>query len=239
MTVPGEQHRNQNQQIDDDGVRAAQAAEQIAISHAQTRELRERTAELVTDLRAYVGYELGRRVRMGQMDPEDLLRDEVIDSVFAAAMTRLGQGQPIRDLRVYMRNRAQETIQRESRRIQMERRQHVSLERTLAPSGDSDDGEEVHVGDVIPDPNAREPEDIVVNNEMLQFLIDALTDVPDLWRTVFLQRTMQERSAREVAEIEELDIDEVRRITVRTREYLRERFEGEYEFLDDIFNYDE
>jgi len=238
MTVPGEQHRNQ-QQISDNGARAAQAAEQIAISHAQTRELRERTAELVTDLRAYVGFELGRRVRMGQMDHEDLLRDEVIDSVFAAAMTRLGQGQPIRDLRVYMRNRAQETIQRESRRIQMERRQHVSLERTLAPSGDSEDGEEVHVADVIPDPNAREPEDIVINNEMLQFLIDALTDVPDLWRTVFLQRTMQERSAREVAEIEELDIDEVRRITVRTREYLRERFEGEYEFLDDIFDYDE
>jgi DNA-directed RNA polymerase specialized sigma24 family protein len=95
------------------------------------------------------------------------------------------------------------------------------------------------VADVIPDPNAREPEDIVVNNEMLQFLIDALADVPDLWRTVFLQRTMQERSAREVAEIEELDIDEVRRITVRTREYLRERFEGEYEFLDDLFDYDE
>ena len=238
MTVPGEQHRNQ-QQISDNGARAAQAAEQIAISHAQTRELRERTAELVTDLRAYVGFELGRRVRMGQMDHEDLLRDEVIDSVFAAAMTRLGQGQPIRDLRVYMRNRAQETIQRESRRIQMERRQHVSLERTLAPSGDSEDGEEVHVADVIPDPNAREPEDIVINNEMLQFLIDALADVPDLWRTIFLQRTMQERSAREVAEIEELDIDEVRRITVRTREYLRERFEGEYEFLDDIFDYDE
>ena len=34
-------------------------------------------------------------------------------------------------------------------------------------------------------------------------------------------------------------IDEVRRITVRTREYLRERFEGEYEFLDDLFDYDE
>jgi hypothetical protein len=127
MTVPGEQHRNQ--QIGENGASAAQAAEQIAISHGQTRELRERTAELVTDLRAYVGYELGRRVRMGQMDPEDLLRDEVIDSVFAAAMTRLGQGQPIRDLRVYMRNRAQETIQRESRRIQNERRQFVSLER--------------------------------------------------------------------------------------------------------------
>ncbi|HEX5166434.1 MAG TPA: hypothetical protein VFV93_13615 [Thermomicrobiales bacterium] len=237
MTVPGEQHRNQ--QLGENGARAAEAAEQIAISHAQTRELRERTGELVGELRAYVTYELGRRVRLGQIDPEDLLRDEVIDSVFAAAMTRLGQGQPIRDLRGYMRNRAQETIQRESRRIQMERRQHVSLEQTLAPSGDTEDGEEVHIADVIPDPNAREPEDIVVNNEMLQFLIDALADVPDLWRTVFLQRTMQERSAREVAEREELDIDDMRRITVRTREYLRERFEGEYEFLDDLFDYDE
>jgi DNA-directed RNA polymerase specialized sigma24 family protein len=239
MTIPGEQHRNQSRQVSDNGARAAEAAERIAVSHAQTRELRERTRELVHDLRGYVSYELGRRVRMGQIDAEDLLRDEVIDSVFAAAMTRLGQGHAIRDLRAYMRNRAQEMIQRETRRIQMERRQHVSLEQTLAPSGDSEDGEEVLVADVIPDPNAREPEDIVVNNEMLQFVIDALADVPDLWRTVFLQRTMQERSAREVADREQLDIDEVRRITVRTRDYLRERFEDEYEFLDDLFDYDE
>jgi DNA-directed RNA polymerase specialized sigma24 family protein len=66
----------------------------------------------------------------------------------------------------------------------------------------------------------------------LQFLIEALSDVPDLWRTVFLQRAMQERTAREVADLEGLDIDEVRRITIRTREYLRDRMAIDYDVVD-------
>lgn len=203
---------------------------------AQTRELRERPTGLIQQLSSYVTFELRRRVNTGQIDFEDLLRDEVIDSAFAAALTRLQAGEPIRDLNSYLRTRAQDMIGREVRRIQQERRTHVSLEQTLAAGseeGEGGGGEEVHVGDVIPDPNAREPEQIVIENETMQFTIDVLADVPDLWRTVFLQRTMQERSAREVAELEGLDIDEVRRITVQTRDYLRERFSVEYDIDDD------
>jgi RNA polymerase sigma factor (sigma-70 family) len=202
--------------------------------YAQARQLRERPAELLRSLSSYVSFELGRRVNLGQLDYEDLLRDEVIDSAFAAALTRLDQGEPIRDLNSYLRTRAQDMIGREVRRIQQERRQHVSLEQTLAAaSDDGEGGEEVRVADIIPDPNAREPEQVVIDNESLAFTIAVLADVPDLWRTVFLQRTMQERSARDVAEREGLDIDEVRRITILTRDYLRERFEQEYEIDDE------
>jgi DNA-directed RNA polymerase specialized sigma24 family protein len=233
MDRASEAHRSQREQyMQENGHRVALAAEAIARAHGQTRELRERTRELVGDLNAYVSYELGRRVRMGHLDPEDLLRDEVIDSSFAAALARLNDGHAIRDLRTYLRNRAQEMIARETRRVQQERRQHVSLEQTIAASAGEggEDGEEVRVVDVIPDPNAREPEEVVINNEMLSFMIDALSGVPDMWRSVFLQRTMQERSARDVADHEGLDIDEVRRITIRTRDYLRDRFETEYDF---------
>jgi RNA polymerase sigma factor (sigma-70 family) len=202
--------------------------------HAQIRNVRERPHELMRPLAAYVNFELRRRVNLGQIDYEDLLRDEVIDSAFAAALTRLRDGEPIRDLDSYLRTRAQDMIGREVRRIQQERRQHVSLEQTLAASGeDGEGGEEVRIADVIPDPNAREPEQVVIDNETLAFTIEVLADIPDLWRTVFLQRTMQERSAREVAELEGLDIDEVRRITVLTRDYLRDRFQQEYEIDED------
>ncbi len=100
---------------------------------------------------------------------------------------------------------------------------------------EAEGGEDVRVADIIPDPNAREPEQIVIDNETLAYLIDVLSGVPDVWRTVFLQRTVQERSAREVADLEGLDIDEVRRITIRTREYLRDRYITEY---DDLFDLD-
>jgi RNA polymerase sigma factor (sigma-70 family) len=196
---------------------------------AQARMLRERPTELLGPLNSYISYEIGRRVGQGQLLPEDLLRDEVTDTAFAAALTRLEQGDPIRDIPSFLRGRAQDTISREVRRARFERQRHVSLEQTLAAGDDAEGGEEVRVADVIPDPQAREPEQIVIDNETLQFLLEALSDVPDVWRTVFLQRTMQERTAREVAELEGLDMDEVRRITLRTREYLRERMATDYD----------
>jgi RNA polymerase sigma factor (sigma-70 family) len=201
-----------------------------ALIRAQKLELRHRPIDLLHALTIYVNFELGRRRRMGQIDEEDLLRDEVIDTAFAAALARLETGEPIRDLHTYLRTRAQDMISREVRRVQFERRQHVSLDQTLSSGeGGEEGGEEVRVADIIPDRSAHGPEQIAIDNETLAYMIETLADVPDLWRSVFLQRTMQDRSAREVAELEGLDIDEVRRITVRTRDFLRERFEIEYE----------
>ena len=174
---------------------------------------------------------MNRRIQQGQLDREDLLRDEVTDAAFAYALTRLSQGEPIRDVPAFLRTRAQETISREVRRILYERQRTVSLDQTIS-SGEDGDGEEVRVADTLLDPQDRGPEQIVIDNETLQFLIETLSDVPDLWRTVFLQRTMQERTAREVADLEGLDIDEVRRITIRTREYLRDRMAIDYDVVD-------
>lgn len=209
--------------------------EREALVREQIGQLRERPGELLQPLASFVGYELGRRVRMGQLSYDDVLRDEVIDSAVASALGRLHeQAEPIRDLSSYLRTRAQDVIAREVRRVGQERRQHISLEQTIMSGDEAEGGEEVRVADVIPDPNAREPEQVVVDSETLAYLIDVLSDVPDVWRTVFLQRTIQERSAREVAELEGLDIDEVRRITIRTREYLRDRYITEYDDLFDI-----
>jgi RNA polymerase sigma factor (sigma-70 family) len=208
---------------------ASALSEREMLVLAQARQLRERPAELLGALNSFISYELNRRVQQGQLDREDLLRDEVTDAAFAYALTRLSQGEPIRDVPAFLRARAQETISREVRRILHERQRTVSLEQTVS-SGE--DGEEIRVVDTLPDPAERDPEQIVIDNETLQFLIEALSDVPDLWRTVFLQRAMQERTAREVADLEGLDIDEVRRITIRTREYLRDRMAIDYDVVD-------
>ncbi len=209
--------------------------EREALAREQIAQLRERPQELLQPLASFVAYELGRRVRMGQISYDDVLRDEVIDSAVASALGRLQeQGEPIRDLSSYLRTRAQDMIGREVRRVGQERRQHISLEQTVMSGDEVEGGEDVRVADLIPDPNAREPQQVVVDSETLAYLIDVLADVPDVWRTVFLQRTIQERSAREVAELEGLDIDEVRRITIRTREYLRDRYVTEYDDLFDI-----
>lgn len=222
-----------NASSSDDAARAVSAAEAIASAHAQTKELRERTQELLRDLRSFVSYELRRRVAMGQLDTEDLQRDEVIDQAFATALQRLTGGLPIRDLRNYLRDRARDVIQNEVRRVAHERRTFVSLDQTVG-GGEGEGDEDVTMADIIADARFREPEQVTLDNESIAFLIEALEGVPDRWRTVFLQRAVHERSAREVAADEDMDIDEVRRVTIQTREYLRERF-SEVFGDDDLF----
>ena len=67
-----------------------------ALAREQITELRERPNGLLQPLASFVRWELGRRVRMGQISWDDVLRDEVVDSAVASAMARLQeQGEPI------------------------------------------------------------------------------------------------------------------------------------------------
>lgn len=199
----------------------------------QVRQLRESPAELVRNLRSYVTYELGRRVTMGQLSAEDVLRDEVVDTAFASALTRLEEGEPIRDLHTYLRSRAQDMIRREIRRVANERQRIVSLDTVLAGGGEEgEDGELVRLADIIPDLQTPDLDQAAIDAETVTYLIEALSDLPERWRTVMLQRTLEGRSAREIADDEEMDIDEVRRIIVSSRDFLRDRMENVYHALD-------
>lgn len=194
--------------------------------------LRNNPVELVRNLRSYVGYELGRRVTMGQLSPEDVLRDEVVDTAFASALTRLEEGEPIRDLHTYLRSRAQDMIRREVRRVTNERQRIVSLDTVLAGSDEGEDGELVRLADIIPDLQTPELDQAAIDSETVTYLIEALSDLPERWRSVVLQRTIEGRSARDIADEENLDIDEVRRIIVSSRDFLRDRMENVYHALD-------
>lgn len=198
----------------------------------QVRQLRNNPAELVRNLRSYVSYELGRRVTMGQLSAEDVLRDEVVDTAFASALTRLEEGEPIRDLHTYLRSRAQDMIRREVRRVSNERQRVVSLDTVLAGGDDGEDAELVRLADIIPDLQTPDLDQSAIDSETVTYLIEALSDLPERWRTVVLQRTIEGRSARDIAKDEDLDIDEVRRIIVSSRDFLRDRMENVYHALD-------
>lgn len=202
------------------------------LAAAQVRLIRENPHELVRNLRSFVSYELGRRVSMGQLSSEDVLRDEVVDTAFASALTRLEEGAPIRDLRTYLRSRAQDMIRREIRRVANERQRVVSLDAVISGSEDGEDGELVRMADLIPDLQTPDLDQSAIDGETLNYLLEALTDLPDRWRTVVLQRTVEGHSAQQIADEHELDIDEVRRIIVSSRDFLRDRLENVYQVLD-------
>jgi RNA polymerase sigma factor (sigma-70 family) len=195
------------------------------------RMLREDPGELVERLSSFVGYEIGRRITMGQLGLTDLQRDEVVDNAFASALTRLQEGVPIRDLHTYLRSRAQDMIRREVRRVANERLRTVSLDQIVYSEGE--DGEQVTLADVIPDTESRFLDDAAVDAETLSYLIDSLSGLPDRWRTIFLQRTIHGRNVYSIAEEHEILVDEVRRIVVRSRDYLRDQMENTHFAMDE------
>lgn len=198
----------------------------------QVRILREDPADLIRNLRSYVTYELGRRVTMGQLSGEDVLRDEVVDTAFASALTRLQEGTPIRDLHTYLRSRAQDMIRREIRRVANERQRTVSLDTVISGGDEGEDGELVTLADIIQDEQTPELDQAAIDSETVTYLIEALSDLPERWRTVMLQRTLEGRSALEIANDEDMHIDEVRRIIVSSRDFLRDRMENVYHAMD-------
>lgn len=212
--------------------RSRRSAEDLdVVVQAQMRELREQPRELVERLSSYVGYELSRRTTMGQLDPADILRDEIVDHAFASALSRLEEGVPIRDLHTYLRSRAQDMIRREVRRVGVERQRIVSLDQVVSNEG-GEDGEQVTLADIIPDTESRELDLASIDAETVAYLIEALSDLPERWRSIFLERTMQGRSAQQIAEDENLQVDEVRRIVVLSRDFLRDQMENVHGIMD-------
>jgi len=228
--------RNRRWRLDDEG-KDAMSAEPSFNGHdpeqqlsdavrAQLHQLRVEPGDLLERLQSFVAYEIGRRVAMGQLSTSDVQRDEVVDQAFASALTRLQEGVPIRDLHTFLRSRAQDTIRREVRRVATERRRIVSLDQLVY--SESDDGEPVTLADIIPDTEARSLEDASIDAETFGYLMESLAGLPDRWRTIFLQRTIHGQSAFAIAEEHDIPVDEVRRIVVRSRDYLRDQMENVY-----------
>ncbi|HLT21358.1 MAG TPA: sigma-70 family RNA polymerase sigma factor [Thermomicrobiales bacterium] len=198
---------------------------------AQLHQLRHEPGTLLERLESFVSYEIGRRIAMGQLGVTDVQRDEVVDHAFASALTRLQEGVPIRDLHTYLRSRAQDTIRREVRRVANERVRLVSLDQIVYNEGD--DGEQVTLADIIPDTESRTLEDASIDAETFGYLMESLAGLPDRWRTIFLQRTIHGQNVFAIAEEHEIPVDEVRRIVVRSRDYLRDQMENVHFALDE------
>jgi DNA-directed RNA polymerase specialized sigma24 family protein len=117
------------------------------------------------------------------------------------------------------------------RRVGFERQRIVSLDQVVNNDDDGAD-EEVRLADIIPDLNARELDQATIDAETLAYLIDGLSDLPERWRTIFLERTVQGHSVRYIADNEQMDPDEVRRIVITCRDFLRDRMENVYFAMD-------
>ncbi len=190
---------------------------------------------LVSDyLRPLLNY-ARRRIRffeaLGVLPRGQVRAEEIADAAFAEALsaikTRRAPEEPLYPWLRRLARRALEAMVRDARR----RRQERSLEEELHSPRVTDEGEgrPLRLIDVIPDPNAPIPAEVVEGEDFQLVLAGLLGDLPESWREPFLLHVRDGYSLREVARMEGITVAQARRRVDLAREYLRARVLEEYE----------
>lgn len=207
-------------QIEAEIVRGEQSPDNVSVAD-QRRAFATRLVEHVRPLRRFVRRELGRWVALGAIPPDALSEDELVDTVFVRALQH-SQEAPQQGLFRWLRRLARRVIRTsidaERRRIEHER----SLEEPVATLGEEWPDQVVRLIDILADPHAELPEDLLLTQETQALLEHALDRLPELWREVFLMRAVDGWSEDMVAEAEGIPVEQVRSIVEISRAFLAE-----------------
>uniref|UniRef100_A0A831TBW8 Sigma-70 family RNA polymerase sigma factor n=1 Tax=Thermorudis peleae TaxID=1382356 RepID=A0A831TBW8_9BACT len=172
-------------------------------------------------LRRFIRREIGRYVAFGVLPSGMLSEEDVTDTVLLRALQHWREA-PERGLFRWLRRTARRTVrqlvEQERRRIAHER----SLEEPVAYQGDEWPDQVVRLIDILADPHAELPEDLLLTQETQAVLDQALDRLPELWREVFLMRAVDGWDDRTIAEAEGIPVEQVRSIVEISRAFLAE-----------------
>jgi len=151
--------------------------------------------------------------------PSGVLNDEdVTDTVLVRALQHWREA-PERGLFRWLRRTARRTVrqlvEQERRRIEHER----SLEEPVGYQGDEWPDQVVRLIDILADPKAEIPEEVVLAEETQRILDEALDRLPETWREVFLLK-VDGWTNEQIAVAEGLPADQVGRIVEASRAFL-------------------
>ncbi len=187
----------------------------------QRRVLAAQLVEHVRPLRRFIRRELARSISLGTIPPNTLSEDELIDTVLVRALQHANDAPQqglFRWLRRLARRVIRSSIDAERRRIEHER----SLEEPVALVGEDWPDQVVRLIDILADPHAELPEEMLLTQETRSILDQALDRLPELWREVFLMRTIDRWDDVVIASAEGIPVDQVRSIVEISRAFLAE-----------------
>jgi RNA polymerase sigma factor (sigma-70 family) len=186
----------------------------------------ERSVAHLGRLLRYARVELNAQEALGNLPPGDVRPEDVVD---AALLDALGEADaaPAEGLYPWLRGFVRRAIDREVAAARP-RRRYRYLEAPVRPERLEDEGPPRRLVEVLPDPRAPEPEEIVEAREIQRALLALLGQLPGDWREAFLLHVRDGLSIAEVAAIEGIPTVEARRRIRSTREFLRARLVEEY-----------
>lgn len=110
-------------------------------------------------------------------------------------------------------------LRRQAQQSAARRRRTVSLQE---PVGLTEDGLPIRLQDILPDPEAEVPADILERRELQQGLECTLQRLPEEWREALLMHAVDGYALAEIAALEGRSPDSIREDIRLAREYLRE-----------------
>ncbi len=175
-------------------------------------------AEQYRPLRRFVRREIGRFVAFGVIPSGVLDEQDVTDAVLLRAIQHWREA-PERGLYRWLRRTARrvvrQLVEQERRRLEHER----SLEEPVGYQGDEWPDQVVRLIDVLADPTADIPEEVVLAEETQRILDEALERLPESWREIFLLK-VDGWSDEQIALAEGVPVERVPRIIEASRQFL-------------------
>ncbi len=192
-------------------------------------------AELIQYLRPLLNYARGllrAREAAGDLWPGAVRAEEIVDHALLDALRRRAEGGAApagRQLYPWLRRLVLRAVDREVEQVRRRRRE-VSLEQPIGAQWprEAGYGGPPRLIDILPDPSAPVPEQVVESREFQQALASILSQLPDGWREPYLLHVRDGLTLTQVAAMEGVPRGEARRRIARAREFLRQRLAEEY-----------
>jgi RNA polymerase sigma-70 factor (ECF subfamily) len=195
--------------------------------------------EHLSDLSEYVRHALAAAEAAGELTPDQLTAEDVVDDVILRAyreFARKPEGQQVGNR---LRQLAQERIRSEIRRRRWEGEHLIHIEQDIPETSPAEEAaqlgdellhfyqphEDLKVEDVVQDPVAAVPGDDSEDEQReLRRCVDlALAELPRLWRRILVLRHVKKLTNARVARVLHLPEAEVSRTAVHALAFLRQR----------------
>jgi RNA polymerase sigma factor (sigma-70 family) len=189
----------------------------------------ERSVAHLGRLLRYARVELSAQEALGNLPRGDVRPEDVVDAALLDALADADEA-PVEGFYPWLRGYVRRAIDREVAAARP-RRRHRYTEAPVRPERLEDEGPPRRLVEVLPDPKAPVPEEVVEGREFQRALLDLLGQLPGDWREAFLLHVRDGLSIDEVAAVEGISSAEVRRRIRSTHEFLRARLAEEYRDL--------
>lgn len=194
---------------------------EAAVHQQRRQQIIDDEIKLIGQLTRYVRNEVKGWEEQGKASAGRLSVSDIVADTCVAALDQIDQAPTGRGFYHWLRGIARHTSVAALQRIREREHHERSLDKPFVMMH-GPDPVQVRLIDILADPNAVLPEEVLEQEDLWRQLNNVLTKLPEHWREVFLLRAIDGWSYDEIADAEGIDHPEVRSIVNSSRTFLQE-----------------